>query len=805
MIHDLLTVADLEPPMGDLFLGRRLDAGRSVWTAPALPHEAGQPDARIIHQRVLRLHGMARLDRIGLRRGQGYHKCGSGQYDLDWITGLRVLAHEKERWKTVIEKHGLRAPAYGTVAWLPFPKKCETDALIIEVRTCGIDAGWTPWNLAMSALVLEGKMLSGIAPRNERTLELAKLDLGGLPRGVSVVHRDGEVRYRTKKFEIGFTLSRPGLSYFCLHTEDAANAGVNLLNAKPPLFSQGTQLHPVGAAPLMASALRCDIRGSVSVKGNTVTYDFATGGQKYRLAWSVAPDEIALDATRSAAEAVHAWQSSAWTIGLRNSATPSHVLGHLLKDGETGAVALPALLVLPKYGALQISASSGSAWLRSDCFRSQDLNVLEIKLGETRTPEGTYDLPAGEHRATITLRPAMPPALLKKFAPAVAHRALRRTQFAALTFRTDTGTLSNNGASMHCPICLDTWSSVALALGADKPLLPGLPAPGDFLRHTLERWLAEGPGYASGRLRKNGRVHHAADEYLMTGTAALRGLGDYLASCATPGWFQKYRANIRSRLDKARRRDLDGDGLIESAHRTGTSGGGQWSTCWYDVISFGWKDAFANAILYGALRKIAEGLRRFGESDDAAALDAWADKLHASYRPAFWNGKNGWFGGWRCREGKLHDYAFLPVNGVAVVEGLLPRDEARAMLRRLLDEARRVKMPDAALGLPGNLHPIADADLADIMHGYPFGYYQNGGRTHSQTRHFVMALYECGLTHEADALLERLCAGLAEARVFGGNQSGVDWRYWDDRPCGYEGLLTDQFGLIEAIMRRWGK
>jgi len=27
----------------------------------------------------------------------------------------------------------------------------------------------------------------------------------------------------------------------------------------------------------------------------------------------------------------------------------------------------------------------------------------------------------------------------------------------------------------------------------------------------------------------------------------------------------------------------------------------------------------------------------------------------------------------------------------------------------------------------------------------------------------------------------------------------------DDRPCGYEGRLTDQFGLLEAIFARWGR
>jgi len=153
----------------------------------------------------------------------------------------------------------------------------------------------------------------------------------------------------------------------------------------------------------------------------------------------------------------------------------------------------------------------------------------------------------------------------------------------------------------------------------------------------------------------------------------------------------------------------------------------------------------------------------------------------------------------------LHDYAFLPVNGTAVREGLLAPREGRAVMERLWRETEVVKLPDPALGLPMNLWPIPDEDRADILQGYPFGYYQNGGRTHSQTRHFVMTLYAVWMTTEADQLSEKLCVGFAEASTFGGNRTGVDWRAWDDTPCGYEGLLTDQFGLLEAVLWRWGK
>jgi len=125
------------------------------------------------------------------------------------------------------------------------------------------------------------------------------------------------------------------------------------------------------------------------------------------------------------------------------------------------------------------------------------------------------------------------------------------------------------------------------------------------------------------------------------------------------------------------------------------------------------------------------------------------------------------------------------------------------MLQRLLDEADKVGLPSARYGLPANLWPIPDADCADILQGYPLGYYQNGGRTHAQTRHFLRGLYTVGLTEPADRLLEALCDGIVHAGVVGGANSGVDWRFWDDRPCGYEGLLTDQFGFLAIALERW--
>lgn len=787
--------------MGDLSTGNRLDSARSVWTTRR-SGEVGMPKKRIVHQRVVRLHGPARLQRIGLRPAPGFHKCGS-RLDHDWITAFRVLARVEGRWTEVLSKSGLSRPRTTALRWFRLPGHV-VDGVIIELRGCGIDGGWTGWNLATGALVLEGERLAPLGPRFERRLAVTAMTLDQMPRGITARVADGCVRFTTKNFGVGFRLDRPAFSFLGLGSEEPARVATNLLLTNPVKCDQGLQFHGVGEPPRMAPAVRCDQIGSVTVEGPKVTYEVQTGAQRYRMVWTVASAGLSLQVVREGERSEQAWHSAAWTMGFSNAVAASHAVGNVRTDGETGGMSVPVWINAPGFGTWLLTSDDEAAAVRCESRRHDGINLVELKVGERPGREGWHRLVAGRHEATFSLRPVRPPQPLRRGTPAVVRRALERTYYVAPTFRADIGSLSNSGVSMLCPICMDTWSAVLPRLDLRAGQEAG-PTGDELMRISIERWLWDGPGYAAGILSRNGRFHAADDEYLMTGAAALRGIGDYLTQAATAGWYREYRQVIRTKIDQARARDLDGDGLIESRYRTGVSGTGQWSTCWADVMSFGWKCAWSNAILHGALRALATGVTRFGDDELGQELETWRKQLHAAYRPAFWNEATGWLAGWRCREDRLHDYAFLPVNGAAIQEGLLDVAEGRAVLRRLLAEAERVGMPDPALGLPLNLWPVPDEDRADILQGYPFGYYQNGGRTHSQSRRLVMALYTVGMQREGDQLLRQLCGGFATASTFGGNQSGVDWRAWDDAPCGYEGLLTDQFGLLEAILWRWAE
>lgn len=806
---DLFALRDHEPPMGDTAGRQPLGDCRALWTAPLPGEMEGDhpaPARRIIHQRVLQLHAPARLSRLGLRLAQGYHKCGSTT-DRDWVTSFRLRVWDGEAWRTHLEESGLPRPEPGETLWFDLGGIEATSALV-EVRRCGVDAWWPSWNLATGALVLEGEMLGTIAPRCETLLDVTEVALAGLPEGLVAKHEHGEVRYRSAHLDVGFCLNRAGFSHLSIDELGgllAPNAvSENLLRHGPGRFYQGPMLAPLDGPPVAATALRNRARGTTRVHGNRVTYTLTLGdtGQHLRLAWEVLPDRLVLRAERTADTPMRAWQASAWSLGLHSVAMPAHAIGETERSGQTGRLTLPAWLHTPRFGSLLIESKGEgeTAALRSDAVRPNDLTTLDLLLGAEPQPEGDYLLPAGRHSATLTFCLARPDVPLAPDTPRAIRRAIDRCALTALTYRADTATLTNNGASMHCPICMDTWAATASRLGCVLPHLDAMV----LVRDSLERWLDGGQGYTSGRLRVGGVFHEAEDEYVMTGTACLLGLADYLAHAGTPEWLARYAAPIASQIAKMRARDLDGDGLVESPYRTGTSGSGQWSTCWFDVVSYGWKDAFSNALLYPALVRLAELFPDLDQPDLAEGLADWAALLRKNYVPTFYNDATGWLAGWRCKDDRLHDHAFLAPNGAAIVGGLLDDDMALEVMQRLWAEAQRVGMPDPYLGLPGNLRPIPDEDLADIMQGYPLGFYQNGGRTHSQSRHFVGALYRVGMTREADYLLSRLAAGLADGAVFGGSRSGLDWRYWDGRPCGYEGLLTDQFGILGVMLERYG-
>ena len=110
-----------------------------------------------------------------------------------------------------------------------------------------------------------------------------------------------------------------------------------------------------------------------------------------------------------------------------------------------------------------------------------------------------------------------------------------------------------------------------------------------------------------------------------------------------------------------------------------------------------------------------------------------------------------------------------------------------------------------AYGLPGNLEEVPEEDCAGDNIYLPFGGYENGGVTYSQARYFLLAMYHVGLKGQADEILTEICRGLNTRRSLSGFGTNGDWKTWDGVNCGYEGILCDQLGIFEPILKRYLK
>jgi len=794
--QNLLAITELPPPLGGQGYATPWSRVRSQW----VPFDAPEPGrSRIMHGATLELPRPARLTRLVVKPALGFHKCGSGSVD-DWIEDIRLLGLVNGDWRVLHEQYGLVENLPGEEHVFALGNE-EVTAALVEVRRSGLDGEWTPWNLVRDGLELWGRPQKGAVERKDGRLERAVFEIDEMPCGVEVKELPGEVRYKTKNFEVGFWLGRPGFSYLALN-ESGMSEPCNLLFHATGNHSQGPMLQPVGEKPLIAPALYCDISGTTEVLGNTVKYelDIGNGQQFLTLVWTVNPAELKLEATRRASTQLEAWESTIWRTTFDSRTAPINTIGKLNRVGRTGTVCFPVKLHAPRFGTLDIDSNNNAATVwRSDADRLNGMLLGELKLGEEATERGTYLLPNGVYSAEYSWKVRTPAVRMRDNTPAPVAKALDTTMLTALTTRPDTGTLSNNSVSIHCPMSMDVWARVAHQIARVDPSIPAL----DFLRYSLERWLDGGPGYASGRVRIDGKVVDTDDDYLITGASVALGLARYLEATEDRTWLGEFAPQIRIALDALRSRDLDNDGLIESLRRNGIAGEHNWSTNWYDVISFGWKDAWVNAILYEALDRLAQICPKLDAPELALGLCEWRDEVRQNYSACFLNSETGLIAGWRSRDGELHDYAFLAVNGAAVTSGVLDRSVQLAVMKTLWHEYQRLKHFDQRVGLPVNLWPIPDADLTAPMHGYAHGFYLNGALSLSQSHLFVEALFAVDMHEEAESVLTDLCRGITELELFAGSQSGVDWRFWDGAPCGYEGMLTEQFGIIATALERY--
>ena len=466
---------------------------------------------------------------------------------------------------------------------------------------------------------------------------------------------------------------------------------------------------------------------------------------------------------------------------------------------EDGNIALPALLHFPDHGTLRITSGGQGLSLGYDALRGTD-NFVRVTFAPATAAQ-----PSIEYKLdVVSIYPNF-----RNLANDLRFDGFRRDFLNIFQINPRLRVLANHAASDPCAFTVYMYSAMAIHM---PPLADGLSAM-DILRQTIDRYISGMKAY--GMALYNGDKQLPYD-FLDTYPSLVMAAGDYALASGNRPWLVRNYPAIKVWANKMIEFDVDGDGLMEYPV-SGNSG--SWSaqltvrpSNWWDTIGFGNKDAYANALAYGAFMKMVELARMAGQAEDARNYQSRGDRLKNIYYETFYNPTTGVLAGWKSADGKLHDYYFLFVNGAAVTYGLLTRGQGNRIWDRLLAKMDEVGYRRFDLGLPGNLIPIRREDYVtgDKRWGGPeqedgsdgFQIYENGGATACYAYFTIQALRTLGRDKEADAILYPMLKAFEDGGFQGRGPNGMtyDWKAWDGTPWGYEGLLVDGYLTLLAAM-----
>jgi hypothetical protein len=475
----------------------------------------------------------------------------------------------------------------------------------------------------------------------------------------------------------------------------------------------------------------------------------------------------------------------------------STVLGVFRRDN---LLAIPALLHSPGQGSVRITANVPDLGLTYQSTRRQPIATLMF-------PGATFTHKRVVYTLDVTaIYPDVP-----GIADDARFDAFRRNWLNILQVNPTYPALANNTASTSCAFCYYEFGDIA---ALTPPLAEGLTAL-DLVRMTLDRILAGGMAYG---LPMPGNFPTPSSDTFPSMLIAA-------ANCVRAGGSDKWLAanfdGIRGWAESMLATDTDGNGLFKYSV-SGNSG--TWPegfpmvrpSNWWDTIGFGHEDAYGNALAFRALRDLAMMARKLGKSADAARYQGAADKLRGAYYDRFFDPATGVLGGWRSSDGKLHDYYFLWVNGIAIHYGLVEKPQANAIVDKLLAKMKEVGYDKFNMGLPGNLITVALNDYVHKMTDGRFGggvlpdnsdgfqNYENGGATGCFAFFTLAALYDLGRKEEADQILFAMLGEFDRCGFegFDAKNHSPDWRRWDGTAMGGEGFLADNYYTLLAVPLR---
>lgn len=471
------------------------------------------------------------------------------------------------------------------------------------------------------------------------------------------------------------------------------------------------------------------------------------------------------------------------------------VLGIMSKEN---IMRFPCILHFPGMGTFRIYCSNPDVTLFYDADRNVKVPFVKIVL-----PVASTDHKDISYRFESVV--IYPPVKIKNIAEDKRFDGFRRDYLDIFQINPRKNILANNSTSDNCAFTLFLYAEMAKSV---PELVNGISAM-DLIRNSLDRYIGGFKG--GGQIGYNGEIYETSDSL----PSLIISAGYYILSTHDLDWAMKSYDTILRWAKEMIATDRNLDGIIEYEY-SGNSGSweenkmgqGTWKrpANWWDTIGFGHDDAYSNALAYKACSLLEEVIQILNRFEDLQYFKDFSSKLKHNYFSTFYNKDTGILAGWRSSDGQLHDYYFTFINSVAICYGLIEDDQARNIMTSILSKMKEVGYTDFRLGLPGNLIMVPEKDYIDpnTIFGYgSFQTYENGGATGDFAYFTIHALFKLGMVKEAEEILMPMLESYKENSFQGfctDNNMTKDWKSWEGKCSGYEGLLVDNYLPLLAVL-----
>ena len=508
-------------------------------------------------------------------------------------------------------------------------------------------------------------------------------------------------------------------------------------------------------------------------------------------AFTIEPDRLLVELTQNCTQDIPALEAEAWRLawdlgaGITGAAATPRQL-----PGRNGDVDLPMMWASDGVGCLAcrvLEGGEGEPRLQVESYRDRKCVTGGFVLCAPPAPDSCIVLPTGKRRAVFELAVTSLEPQCVENAPQPSEGVRRHWPSTFACFRSEYRGFSNNSASVNCH--LSQGPPIEIAAHTKRPPLG--PDPLELGRFTIGQALLDGGGYGYCR-----NLYLDSDPVLLSAAGRLHQTGPNL------DWLRTIEPGISEAVGRMGGM-MGKEGLIICKDLSGNSGSYRWSTNAMDVVGFGHIDGYVNAWSYRAFRNAAALYEDLHRKDRAARCREWAAQIRSAYAKQLLNPETGWIAGWRSRDGQLHDYAFIYVNGAALAFGLLDESASKTALENLERLRDETGPPTARMGIPCNLLPIREEDqmlprILDLAEP-TFEKYTDGSLSGWPATYYLRALSIHGLHDRAQKLATELDDGYKNGMFTGGMGVGAEFRSWEGMPTGYEGTLIGCIGPLYAI------